>query len=246
MLSLSFPISVMRAPIVSGSSVDLISTAVTTFDAWGGSTAVFTGANLNFQIPGGANYAVAVLFCAVLLIVAAAVMAAQNRSPRSQRPRLASGLVSVAAAVATGGLLAVAGCQLLAHQACVRPYQPGGLYGGGASAPEWELGWSCWLVTAGALIALNTCLILNRSATATMAETIEPELIGGEESPVGATTQATPSTPMERGPAATRPVSAHPPQTSSDPTPHLAELDPAIFRRPARNTSTTHPRETRT
>lgn len=249
-VSLSLPISVMRAPIVSGSNgVDVVSTAVTTFDAWGGSTTVYTGADLNIQIPGGPNYAVAVLFCAVLLMLAAAVLAVYTRSQPSQpsypspRPLLASALVSVGATVAAGGLLAVAGCQLLAHQAAVRPYQPGGPFGAGVSAPDWELGWSCWLVAAGGLIALTTCVILFRSATATMARRIEPELRGGEEGPVGTTSLVTPSTPLERGPDATPTVDADLPQTPSGPATYQAPVDPAIFRRPGRSSATTDPHE---
>ncbi|MEP6631757.1 MAG: hypothetical protein ABJA89_14910, partial [Lapillicoccus sp.] len=56
--SLWFGVFEVRAPLVSNLDPNQPREyAVTTFDAWGGSTTTTDGAGLSFQVPGGPNYA---------------------------------------------------------------------------------------------------------------------------------------------------------------------------------------------
>ncbi len=206
--SLWFPVYEVRAPLVSNLDPSQPATyAVTTFDAWGGSTTTTNGAGLSFQVPGGPNYAAAVLPCVVVLVAAALVIVLGVR-PRSA---LASLLTSVGGPVASGALSAIAVCQLLAYGAAMRPSPPGGVFGGGEQRPEGELGWCVWLLAAGAAVAVaGSVRLLAPLRPPTAAPTVEPD--------------TDPATPL--GAAPSEPTDPEPP-AAGDP-------DPAIFRRPTR------------
>lgn len=207
--SLWFPVFEQRAPLVSNlDPTQPMSYAVTTFDAWGGSSTTTTAVGLSFQIPGGPNYAVAIIPCTVVLVAAALARACWRTTSRSV---LASILASVGGPVASGALGAIAGCQLLAYAALLRPSPPGGLYGGGEQRPEGELGWCLWLVGASALIALIGCVLL---------------LLPRPSGTSAPTAQTDPVPPAPLGPAPSEPADPLPPP--------VAYPDPAIFRRPAR------------
>jgi hypothetical protein len=229
--SLWFPVSVLRAPVVSGLDPDQVKAyAVTTFDAWGGSTTAYTGVGLSFDVPGGSNYAAAIIPCTVLLLAAAAL---SRRAPGSWS---ASAVTSVVAPVAAGAMGATAVCQLLAYQAAVRPSPPGGLYGGGEQQPEGELGWSPWLLTAAALIAVATCVLhaSSRWAPAAAAPRLTPP---PEVNAPPAIAPPEPAMSTQTAPPESAPPDPLSPGTRQ--TPHLrtrpaADVDPAIFRRPVR------------
>lgn len=209
--SLSFPVFERRAPLVSNLDPGQPTAyAVTTFDAWGGSDTVTIGAGLSFQIPGGPNYAVAVL--PALVVLMAAAVATAFRGGR-RRPALVAALTSVGGPVASGALGAIAVCQLLAYGALLRPSPPGGVYGGGELRPEGELGWGVWLLAAGAVVAVGSALRL-----------LAPRGSGTAAPTAGTGTDPVPLEPL--GPAPSVPV---------DPQPApAAHPDPAIFRRPGR------------
>ena len=203
--SLWFPVFTVRAPLVSNLDPNQPRAyAVTTFDAWGGSTTTTDGAGLSFQVPGGPNYAASVLACLVVLVTAVA-LGVRSRSA------LASLLTSVGGPVASGALGAIAVCQLLAYGAAVRPSPPGGVYGGGEQRPEGELGWCVWLLAASAVMAVAASVrLLAPSRSPTSPPPVEPE------------------------PEPSAPVSAAPSELADPPPPAVADPDPAIFRRPTR------------
>lgn len=205
--SLWLPVFEQRAPLVSNlDPTQPMSYAVTTFDAWGGSTTTTSAVGLSLQIPGGPNYTVAIIPCTVALVAAALARACRRTAPRSMLPSI---VTSVGGPVASGALGAIAGCQLLAYAALLRPSPPGGLYGGGEQRPEGELGWGLWLVVAGALIALISCVLLLLPRP---PETSAP------------TAQTGPAPPAPLSPAPSEPADPLPPP--------VAYPDPAIFRRP--------------
>lgn len=222
--SLWFPAFELRAPLVSNLDPGQPTAyAVTTFDAWGGSTTTTIGAGLSFQVPGGPDYAVGIIPCAVVLVAAALARARRRATPRTvpSVPSVsasvpaslpasvpASIVTSVGGPVAAGALGAIAGCQLLAYAALLRPSPPGGVYGGGEQRPEGALGWGLWLIAAGALIALTTCVLLVRPRP---AETAAPT--------------------VQTGPAPT-PLSPGPSEPAEPLPPPVAYPDHAIFRRP--------------
>ena len=205
--SLWLPVFEVRAPVVSNLDPNQPRTyAVTTFDAWGGSTTTTDGAGLSFQVPGGPNYAAAVLPCVVVLV--AAVVAAVVLGVRP-RPVLPSLLTSVGGPVASGALSAIAVCQLLAYGAAMRPSPPGGVYGGGEQRPVGELGWGVWLLVASAAIAVaGSVHLLAPPRSTTSPPSVEPHL--------------------EPSAAVTAVLS----EIADPPPPAVAYPDPAIFRRP--------------
>ncbi len=204
-----FPVYEVRAPLVSNLDPSQPATyAVTTFGAWGGSTTTTNGAGLSFQVPGGPNYAAAVLPCVVVLLAAVVSVVVLGVRPRSVLVAL---LTSVGGPVASGALGAIAVCQLLAYGAAMRPSPPGGVFGGGEQRPEGELGWSVWLLAASAVIAVaGSVRLLAPLRSPTSAPTVEPD--ADLATPLG----AAPSEPTDLQP------------------PVMADPDPAIFRRPIR------------
>lgn len=210
--SLWFPLSELRAPVVSALSPEQAAAyVVTTFDVWGGSATTYTGVGLDIEVPGGPDYAVAVIPCALLLLTAGVQTARASTRPRSvSRSVSVSTVTSVVGPAAAGALVAIAVCQLLAYEAALRPSPPGGLYGGGEQRPEGALGWAFWLLAEGALLGIAAGVHLHMSSPSAPKAAVPPA----------------PPAP----PALLRPTEAPTPPTQA---PAVTDVDPAVFRRPA-------------
>ena len=231
--SLPVSLSTLQSPVMTGSSLGTAVTYIgTTFYPWGGTSTVSTGPEA-FQgtVSGGPNYVVPLLPSA-LVLMAAAVTGVLPMTRRSARP--AERVVSAAAPVAAGVLIAVAACEWLSFRASSSLFESGGLYGDAPNPPEWSLGPSSWLVAAAALIALITWVFLARRPAEASAgpgrqppAAVEHEGANPERSlstvfPVSATTDPTQ--------AFTRP-GLRPPHNHDDGD--IPPLDLTLFQRPS-------------
>lgn len=231
--SLAFSLFTFQSSYVTRSDgqAEALNRVATTFYPWGSTSTTTTGVALQVAVPGGPNYALAILPCVVLLMTAAVIpfLPQVRRRPAQLLERIGS----VAAPVAAGGLTAVSACQLLSFRASSSPFEPRGVYAGDLSGPEWFLGPSPQLLAVGALTALATCVLValvptdpfvgltRHAATLTSEEgaNIETRLPAASTAP-STTTPAPPSTRPD------------PPLPAAEDVGHTPPLDPALFQRP--------------
>ena len=231
----SFPVSLFttQSPVMTGSSgrVESVSQVVTTFYPWGGTSTVTTGpAAVQVGAPDGPNYVVPMLPSA-LVLAAAAVIGFLPNMRRSARP--AERIVTAAAPVAAGVLVAVSACQWLFFRAFSSPYEPGGVYAGVPNGPEWFLGLSPWLGAAGALTALLTCVFVElRPAETSAGPTPQTPAAADHDEAKPGSSLSTDTAPATTAP--TRPFTRpdpRPPHTEDDV--HSRQLDLTLYQRPS-------------
>ena len=161
-----FPVVVQRAPALGGAGFSpgdsITAVAITRLDVWGGTATTVDppSAALGFQVPGGPNYGIPLLVCAVLLAAAALSTAFPGRFGPSR-------LLELGAPVAGGALAGVAAVQFLAFQAAARSSAEAGAdVVTAVPTPQWHLGPSPWLLTAGALVAVITWVLARHDQSA--------------------------------------------------------------------------------
>lgn len=231
--SLPVSLSTLQSPVMTGSSLGTAVTyTVTTLYPWGGTSTVTAGpTTFPGTAPGAVNYVVPLLPSALVLTATAAI-AFLPMTRRFAQP--SARVVSAAAPVAAGVLVAVSACQLLSFRAFSSRYETGGVYGDVPNRPELFLGPSTWLVAAAALTALLTWVFValrpaeasagsdRQTPSATEHDDDDPESSSSTVFPAPATTA--PMRPFSR-------PDPGPPHNNDNAA--MAPLDLTLFRRPS-------------